>query len=157
MHMCVVCGCECVHRRGCACVGASARSRVKVQVRRQIVESGPAWVAGISTNPGREEEGWGMEISQLDPRLETTSIRNQDTQVGPCRQPPPSLPWTGSGRESGIGGGQYFGFTRKSPWGLLLPLPVPHLARLILQALCSERNGKNDSCPAPPCTQATDG
>lgn len=32
------------------------------------MESGPAWVVGISTNPGRDEEGWGMEISQLDPR-----------------------------------------------------------------------------------------
>ena len=91
-------------------MGASARSRVKVQVQRQIVESGPAWVAGISTNPGKEEEGWGMEISQLDPRLETTSTRNQDAQVRPCRQPPPSLPWTGSGRESGIEGGAVFWF-----------------------------------------------
>lgn len=94
-----------MHRRGCACVGASASSRVKVQVRRQIVESGPAWVAGISTNLGREEEGWGMEISQLDPRQETTCTRSQDARVGPFCQPPPSLPWTGSGRESGIGGG----------------------------------------------------
>ena len=66
--MCVLCVGVSVHRWGCACVCASAHSRVKVQVRRQTVEPGPAWVVGISTNPGRDEEGWGMEISQLDPR-----------------------------------------------------------------------------------------
>lgn len=160
MHVCAVCGCECVHRRGCACVCASARSRVKVQVRKRTMESGPAWVVGIWTNPGRGEEGWGMEISQLDPRQEATCTRNQDTRVGPCRQPPPSLPWTGSGRESGICRGRagsisvLLGRIHGACCSLSLSLTWQGSAS---KPFGSERNGKNGSCPAPSCTQATDG
>ena len=78
-----------------------------MQVRKRTVESGPAWVVGIWTNPGRGEEGWGMEISQLDPRQEATCTELRTHEWDPVVNLP--LPCPGQdqeGRVEFVGGGQ---------------------------------------------------